>query len=173
MARLYVLQTNCSRLQLKSIVPIVGDLRDSSWVQDAAAKAVKRPIASGSIDSCRCPMQRSRRIATASGCEMAKGAESVRTAITAAIANTRLGGSMLAGPAGCWSIVPVQPKPKENEDVIDGFLRSHAEFRRESVAPWLPEPGRQFLTARRRFLHDGKRGFDGRLLCCPLDHDGS
>ena len=37
---------------------------------------------------------------------------------------------------------------EENEDVIDQFLRSHAEFRRESVAPWLPEGGRDFLTER-------------------------
>jgi 16S rRNA (cytosine967-C5)-methyltransferase len=37
---------------------------------------------------------------------------------------------------------------EENEDVVEEFLRSHAGFRRESVAPWLPKEALHFLTER-------------------------
>jgi len=37
-------------------------------------------------------------------------------------------------------------EPEENEDVIEQFCRSYAEFRRESVAPWLTPAAHVFLT---------------------------
>jgi len=37
-------------------------------------------------------------------------------------------------------------EPEENEQVIDRFCRAHKEFRRESVAPWLPRQGSSLMT---------------------------
>jgi 16S rRNA C967 or C1407 C5-methylase (RsmB/RsmF family) len=53
-------------------------------------------------------------------------------------------------------------EPEENEDVIERFCRAHAEFRRESVIPWLPPAARGFVieqgalsTVGNRFSMDG------------------
>jgi 16S rRNA (cytosine967-C5)-methyltransferase len=48
-------------------------------------------------------------------------------------------------------------EPEENEDVIEQFCRSHAGFRRESVAPWLPPAARAFLTERGALSTMGNR----------------
>jgi len=37
-------------------------------------------------------------------------------------------------------------EPEENEDVISRFCRTHGEFQRESVAPWLPPAAEGFVT---------------------------
>lgn len=53
-------------------------------------------------------------------------------------------------------------EPEENESVIDQFLKGHAEFRRESVAPWLPPAGQAYLTERGDLSTMGNRiGMDG------------
>jgi 16S rRNA (cytosine967-C5)-methyltransferase len=148
--RLRAVQTNSSRLQLKSIVPIVGDLRDSSW-EDAAAKMVKTPgrlwfdrilvdaPCSGLGVLRRHPESKWRK-----GQNAFARHQAVQSHILASAARC-------LRPGGVLVYSTCSTEPEENEVVIDGFLRSHAEFRRMSMAPWLPEPGRQFLTARGDF----------------------
>jgi 16S rRNA (cytosine967-C5)-methyltransferase len=48
-------------------------------------------------------------------------------------------------------------EPEENEDVIEQFCRSHAGFRPQSVAPWLPPPACVFLTERGALSTMGNR----------------
>ncbi len=149
-ARLRVLQTNCSRLQLKSIAPLVGDLRDFSW-KDAIAKAdrssdrlwfdrilVDAPC-SGLGVLRRHPEAKWRKDQNAFARHQAMQSQILESAARC----LRHGGVLVYSTCST--------EPEENEAVINGFLRSHAEFRRESVAPWLPEPGRQFLTAQGDF----------------------
>lgn len=49
-------------------------------------------------------------------------------------------------PGGVLVYSTCSTEPEESEDVVGQFCRSHAEFRRESVAPWLPPAGHVFLT---------------------------
>jgi 16S rRNA (cytosine967-C5)-methyltransferase len=148
--RLSVLQTNLRRLQLKSIVPLVGDLSNSSW-EDAVAKASKaseRPWFDRILVDAPCsglgvlrrhPESKWRKDQNAFARHQAVQSE----ILEAAARCLRAGGVLVYSTCST--------EPEENEAVIDGFLRSHAEFRREPVAPWLPEAGRQFLTAQGDF----------------------
>ena len=54
----------------------------------------------------------------------------------------------LLRPGGVLVYSTCSSEPEENEQVIDLFCKEHKEFRRESVAPWLPPPGLSFVTGR-------------------------
>ncbi|TAJ35079.1 MAG: 16S rRNA (cytosine(967)-C(5))-methyltransferase RsmB [Nitrospirae bacterium] len=59
--------------------------------------------------------------------------------------------SGLLRPGGVFVYSTCSTEPDENEDVIEHFCKQHAEFRREPVAPWLPDSGRDLLTAQGNF----------------------
>jgi 16S rRNA (cytosine967-C5)-methyltransferase len=148
--RLRAVQTNSSRLQLKSIVPIVGDLRDSSW-EDAAAKTVKTPDRlwfDRILVDAPCSGLGVLRRHPESKWRKGQNAFARHQAVQSHILDSA---ARCLRPGGVLVYSTCSTEPEENEVVIDGFLRSHAEFRRMSVAPWLPEAGRQFLTARGDF----------------------
>ncbi len=53
----------------------------------------------------------------------------------------------LLRPGGRLVYSTCSTEPEENEHVVDQFCKKHAEFRRESVEPWLPEGRRTLLTS--------------------------
>ena len=147
-ARLKLLEANRRRLRHTSIIPSVGDVRDPSW-----RKAISRAVECGQsfatfdrilVDApCsglgvlrRHPEGKWRK---SSGQFDRHHALQVRILESAALC---------LRPGGVLVYSTCSTEEEENEGVIDQFLRSHAEFHRESVAPWLPEGGRDFLTER-------------------------
>jgi len=54
--------------------------------------------------------------------------------------------SRLLRPGGVLVYSTCSSEPEENEQVVDQFCNAHKEFRRESVAPWLPSRGSSLVT---------------------------
>ncbi|HEV2173251.1 MAG TPA: 16S rRNA (cytosine(967)-C(5))-methyltransferase RsmB [Nitrospira sp.] len=148
-ARQDVLRSNCYRLKIQSVVPVVSDIRDrSAW-----RKAMK-PAGKGTDQT----MQFDRILVDApcSGlgvlrrhpeAKWRKDSEAFERHHTVQFQILESVAPCLR-PGGVLVYSTCSTEPEENESVIDQFLRAHAGFRRESVAPWLPEAGQRFLTER-------------------------
>jgi 16S rRNA (cytosine967-C5)-methyltransferase len=148
-ARQDVLRSNCYRLKIQSVVPIVSDIRD----QSAWRKAMK-PAGKGTDQA----MQFDRILVDApcSGlgvlrrhpeAKWRKDSEAFERHHTVQFQILESVAPCLR-PGGVLVYSTCSTEPEENESVIDQFLRAHAGFQRESVAPWLPEAGQRFLTER-------------------------
>ncbi|HKE60863.1 MAG TPA: 16S rRNA (cytosine(967)-C(5))-methyltransferase RsmB [Nitrospira sp.] len=148
-SRLDLLRSNCRRLGIKSVVPIVSDIRHPSGWQ----KFMKEPARKTD------PVMRYDRILVDAPCSglgvLRRHPEAKWRKDGEAFGrhhNTQV--QILESVAPCLRPDGVlvystcSTEPEENESVIEHFLRTHAEFRRESVAPWLSQVGQEFLTER-------------------------
>ena len=147
-ARLKLLDANRRRLGHTSLVPLVGDVRDFSWV-----KAIPR---SAGNRECHVRFDRILIDAPCSGlgvlrrhpeAKWRKSSEQFARhhALQCQILESA---ALRLRPGGVLVYSTCSTEAEENEGVIDQFLRSHAEFRRESVASWLPAGGQDLLTER-------------------------
>ncbi len=147
-ARLDLVRANCARLGITSVLPVQGDVRNAvEWT---------RAVGSSSTTDVRPTFDRILVDAPCSGlgvlrrhpeAKWRKDSESFDRHRTLQLQILDSVAPCLR-PGGVLVYSTCSTEPEENEAVIDEFCRTHAEFRRESVAPWLPAAAREFLTGR-------------------------
>ena len=167
-ARLDLVRSNCRRLGIQIVVPIVGDIRQPlEWVpmiETAGPPSVKKArVGEPSVDRIlvdapcsglgvlrRHPEAKWRKDEQAFPRHQA-----LQCQILEAVAPC-------LRPGGVLVYSTCSTEPEENEDVIERFCHAHAEFHRESVVPWLPSTAQGFVTehgalstAGNRFSMDG------------------
>ncbi|HXH86844.1 MAG TPA: 16S rRNA (cytosine(967)-C(5))-methyltransferase RsmB, partial [Nitrospira sp.] len=149
-ARLDLLRSNCVRLGIQNIEPITGDVRRPSEWRRAVEIALR-----GKKDR-RTTFDRILVDAPCSGLGVLRRHPEAkwRKDSAAFSRHHRLQLQILESVAPCLRPDGVlvystcSTEPEENEAVIEQFLCAHAEFRRESVAPWLSPEAQVFLTER-------------------------
>jgi 16S rRNA (cytosine967-C5)-methyltransferase len=151
-ARLDLLRSNCRRLGVEIIVPIVGDIRQPrEWlanIETARPSSMKNTGAGEpSVDRIlvdapcsglgvlrRHPEAKWRKDEQT----LSRHQDLQRQILEAVAPCLRPGGVLVYSTCSTES--------EENEDVVEQFCRSHAEFHRESVVPWLPPAAQGFVT---------------------------
>jgi 16S rRNA (cytosine967-C5)-methyltransferase len=151
-ARLDLLRSNCRRLGIEIVVPIVSDIRQPlDWfpiIETAGSPSMKKGrVGEPSIDRIlvdapcsglgvlrRHPEARWRKDEHA-----LPRHQTLQSQILEAVAPC-------LRPGGVLVYSTCSTEPEENEEVIERFCRVHAEFHRESVAPWLPPAAQGFVT---------------------------
>ncbi|HEU4683921.1 MAG TPA: 16S rRNA (cytosine(967)-C(5))-methyltransferase RsmB [Nitrospira sp.] len=159
--RLAQLQANCARLGVGIVRPILHDIRQAS--QSLPSLHTKLGLQDGFFDRImvdapcsglgvlrRHPEAKWRKRADAFSRH-----QRVQLQILDAVAPCLRRGGVLV-----YSTCSTERE--ENEEVIAQFCRNHADFRRESVSPWLPSSARRFLTAQGDLsTRDNQESMDG------------
>ena len=143
-ARLDLVRSNCRRLGVQIVVPMVGDIRQPlEWVSmietagppsDRKAKVGEPSVDRILVDAPCSGLGVLRRHPEAKWRKDEQALprhQALQCQILEAVAPCLRPGGMLV-----YSTCSTEPE--ENEDVIERFCRAHAEFQRESVVPWLP-----------------------------------
>jgi len=151
-ARMDLLRSNCHRLGVQIVVPIVGDIRQPlEWVpmiETGGLPSVKKARA-GELSVDRILVD-----APCSGLGVLRRHPEAkwRKDEQALPRHQALQRQILEAvapclrPGGVLVYSTCSTEPEENEDVIERFCRTHAEFQRESVVPWLPTEAQGFVT---------------------------
>jgi 16S rRNA (cytosine967-C5)-methyltransferase len=150
--RLDLLRSNCRRLGVQIVVPIVGDIRQPlEWVP------MIETAGSPSVNKARLGEPCIDRILVDAPCSglgvLRRHPEAKwRKGEQALLRHQALQCQILESVAPCLRLGGVlvystcSTEPEENEDVIERFCRVHAEFKREPVVPWLPPAAQKFVT---------------------------
>ena len=141
-ARLELLDANRRRLRHMSIVPIVGDVRDPKALSRIVGRHRLAKFDRILIDAPCSGLGVLRRHPDAKWRKSSEQFERHHALQIQILESSAL----CLRPGGVLVYSTCSTEAEENEGVIDQFLRSHADFQRESVEPWLPEGGEEFLT---------------------------
>jgi 16S rRNA (cytosine967-C5)-methyltransferase len=172
-SRLRLLYANRRRLGHGNIVPLVADVPDPSFV-----KAISHAI------GCRQGLARFDRILVDAPCsglgvlrrhpeaKWRKSSEQFERhrALQMQILESA---ALCLRPGGVLVYSTCSTEAEENEGVIDQFLQFHAEFRRESVTPWLAKGATEFVTHRGDLSTTGNRDSMDAFYAARLKRIGS
>lgn len=141
-SRLALLQENCRRLGTTIVTPVTGDARSAkeALLGAGAGEAVDRVL----VDAPCSGLGVLRRHPEAKWKKEASSLSRHHEHQVAILASA----ARCLRPGGVLVYSTCSTEPEENEDVVDRFCRAHAEFRRESLAPWLPPAALPLLTDR-------------------------
>jgi len=150
-ARLDLLRSNCHRLGIKIVLPMVSDIRQpSEWlpnIETTRPSSVKKPRAGESVDrilvDAPCSglgvLRRHPEAKWRKGEQALPRHHTLQCEILEAVAPC-------LRPGGVLVYSTCSTEPEENEEVIEEFCHAHAEFQRESVIPWLPPAAQGLVT---------------------------
>jgi 16S rRNA (cytosine967-C5)-methyltransferase len=150
--RLDLVRSNCRRLGVKIVIPIVGDIRQPrEWVSVTEtvrfSSQKKASMGEPSVDrilvDAPCSglgvLRRHPEAKWRKGEQALPRHQSLQCQILEAVAPC-------LRPGGVLVYSTCSTEPEENEDVIERFCRAHAEFKRESIGSWLPPSAQGFVT---------------------------
>jgi 16S rRNA (cytosine967-C5)-methyltransferase len=150
--RLDLVRSNCRRLGVQIVVPIVSDIRQPlEWlpmIETAGSSSMKKArVGESSIDrilvDAPCSglgvLRRHPEAKWRKDEQALPRHQALQCQILEAVAPC-------LRPGGVLVYSTCSTEPEENEDVIERFSRAHREFQRESVVPWLPPAAREFVT---------------------------
>jgi len=166
--RLDLLRSNCSRLGVQIVVPIIGDIRQPrAWVSMARAEGnpsvknagVGKLLVDRILVDAPCSglgvLRRHPEAKWKKGERALSRYQTLQCQILEAVASC-------LRPGGVLVYSTCSTEPEENEDVLERFCHAHAEFQRESAASWLPPEAQRFVTEQgalstigNRFAMDG------------------
>jgi 16S rRNA (cytosine967-C5)-methyltransferase len=150
--RLDLVRSNCRRLGVQIVVPIGGDIRQPrEWapiIKTTAFPSVKKrktdePYIDRILVDAPCSglgvLRRHPEAKWRKGEQALPRHQALQCQILEAVASC-------LRPGGVLVYSTCSTEPEENEDVISRFCRTHGEFQRESVVPWLPPAAEGFVT---------------------------
>ena len=161
--RLDLLRSNCCRLNIQIIVPIVGDIRQPrEWaplIETAAGSSVKKTkvgelLVDRILVDAPCSglgvLRRHPEAKWRKDEQSLPRHQALQCQILEAVAPC-------LRPGGVLVYSTCSTESEENEDVIEQFCRAHAEFQRESVVRWLPPEAQGFVTEQGAFSTVGNQ----------------
>ena len=153
-ARLDLLRSNCQRLGVRNVVPVLGDIRQRlEWIPATKAR-VGEPFLDRILVDAPCSglgvLRRHPEAKWRKDEQVLPRHQSLQCQILKAVAPC-------LRPGGVLVYSTCSTEPEENEAVIERFCRAHEEFQCESVVSWLPPAAQGFVTERGALSTMGNR----------------
>lgn len=167
--RLDLLRENCARLGIDIVRPVEHDwCRPSNGQGQGQAMLDERGFDCALVDA-PCSglgvLKRHPEAKWRKGADVLAGHQARQLSILDRVAT-------LLRPGGRLVYSTCSTEPEENEHVVERFSKNHAEFRRESVEPWLPEGRRTLLTSQGHLSTLTSMPFMDAFFACRLRKAG-